>query len=385
MGGLGVKDLEKFGEAFFLKMVWSLMAEEDKPWVKICKAKYFPNVGYWRARNAAGGSKMWKQILGKRSFFSENVIWNVGNDEKTYAISQPWFQGWSVREEAIRNDRNLKIKDLIDASTNGWDVHKLNLLFEPSQVQQIIQGDIRPVLGGQIEDKLIWNLVQNSKYTAKQGYEVIMQAQEAGGIQQNVLWEEIWKRKNIAPRVKIFIWRLINRGLPTGVHMHSRFPNYPPTCQRCNEENEYDMHCLFFCNTSRQVWFASALGIRVHELPMEINLTMQQLIPKLDDEGVQMFLNTMWEIWKKRNKAVIELNTFKPVEVLKKVNIMQNPCITNQVPDLELSNSTMDKAEVHSEGWQVLIDASSDVIGNAWCAYILYEQGFIHSMDMRKL
>ncbi|KAJ3691695.1 hypothetical protein LUZ61_020859 [Rhynchospora tenuis] len=40
-GGLGVKHLESFGQALFLKIVWSVMAEEDKLWV----TKYCPTVG----------------------------------------------------------------------------------------------------------------------------------------------------------------------------------------------------------------------------------------------------------------------------------------------------------------------------------------------------
>ncbi|KAJ4794391.1 RNA-directed DNA polymerase (Reverse transcriptase) [Rhynchospora pubera] len=38
-GGLGIKDLQTFGEALFLKIVWFLMADENKLWVQICKAK----------------------------------------------------------------------------------------------------------------------------------------------------------------------------------------------------------------------------------------------------------------------------------------------------------------------------------------------------------
>ncbi|KAJ4773133.1 RNA-directed DNA polymerase (reverse transcriptase)-related family protein [Rhynchospora pubera] len=330
MGGLGVKDLQNFGDALFLKMVWSIMADEDKPWVKICKAKYFPNVGYLRARNATGGSKMWRQILSKRDFFSENVMWHVGNGEKACALSQPRFQGWTVCEEATKHDRSLKIKDLVDSQTGQWNEQKLNLLYQPMQVQQILQGSNKPVLDGEIGDKLIWQQAQNGKYTVKQGYKQIMQVHENSGHEQHDLWEGIWKKKNITPRVKIFVWRLINKGLPMGVHMHSRFPNFPSICQRCYEENEYDMHCLFFCNTSRQVWFASSLGIRVHELPMDIKSTLQQITHRLEDQGVQLFVNTVWEIWKERNKAVIEHRIFKPLEVLQRVSILQALIAINQ-------------------------------------------------------
>ncbi|KAJ1694266.1 hypothetical protein LUZ63_010964 [Rhynchospora breviuscula] len=86
-GGLGVKDLETFGEALFQKVVWSLMADEEKIWVKICKSKYYPMVGFWRAQNTGRCSKMWNQVIKKRDFFVNQVEWRIGNGKKVNAVS----------------------------------------------------------------------------------------------------------------------------------------------------------------------------------------------------------------------------------------------------------------------------------------------------------
>ncbi|KAJ1704151.1 hypothetical protein LUZ63_003930 [Rhynchospora breviuscula] len=381
MGGLGVKDLESFGEALFLKLVWSLAADEDKPWVKICKAKYYPNVGFWRAKNVSVGSKMWRQIMSKKEFFQDTVMWDVQNGEKICALSQPWFQGWSVQHEASKHDRSIRVKELIDDGTGQWNMHELNRLFQPHQVQQILQENNKPITNENLHDRLIWKVAKNGKFTAREGYNELLQPQRNMIVDQHSMWEGWWKNKNITPRIKIFLWRLINKGLPMALHMHSRFPNFPPICQRCQEENEYETHCLFFCATSRQVWFASPLGIRVHELPMEIKAAVNAIIQGLDDYGMQLFVNTIWEVWKARNKAVIEHQAFKPADVLQKVQMAlsqrtQSPAV------LHTMHETIGRYEYYEDGWQIVIDASWDVTKKAGSAYIIYEQGILHSIGM---
>ncbi|KAJ3704591.1 hypothetical protein LUZ61_008296 [Rhynchospora tenuis] len=384
MGGLGVKDLQSFGEALFLKLVWSLMADEDKPWVKVCKAKYYPNVGYWRARNVTNVSKMWKQIMGERNFFENNVMWHIGDGSKAHALSQPWFQGWVVQEEGCRHDRLLRVKDLIDEVNGQWDMQKLNRLYQPHQVQQIIQGPNKPNMDGTLEDILIWQPAKSGKYTAKEGYNAIVQMQEGINAEQNLLWEGIWKNKIILPRIKIFLWRLINKGLPMAVHMHARFPNFSPMCQRCYEENEFDMHCLFFCENSRQVWFASPLGLRVNELPLQIGEALKQIMEGLDDYGIQLFTATIWEVWKERNKAVIEHTVFKPTEVLKRVQAITTPITMDPIQTLPVQHidEGQEVHDIYENGWQVVMDASWDTNNRAGCAYIVYDGGLLHSVGM---
>ncbi|KAJ4788160.1 RNA-directed DNA polymerase (reverse transcriptase)-related family protein [Rhynchospora pubera] len=382
-GGLGVKHLQSFGEALFMKIVWALMADEDKPWVQMCKAKYYPKVGYLRARYSAGGSKMWRQVLSKRELFKEQVEWRIGNGCRAYALSQPWFQGWMVQEEATAHDRGLKVKDLMDEQTGQWNLQELLRLYQPNQIQSILTCNNRPVQDEGAKDKLIWLATKDGKYAAKEGYKAHTHMQPDTMGDYNSLWEGIWKWKRITPKIKIFFWRLLNKSLPMTVHLHSRFPHFSPMCQRCQEENEYEMHSLFFCNTSRQVWFGSPLGIRVHELPQDIKEAIKHITQTLDGYGVQLFANTIWEIWKERNKAVIEHATFQPQGVLQRVNIAIRPDVNTQLGLRENAGIIGEKYEFYKEGWQVIIDASWDNKGRAGCAYILYNGGQMHSLGVQ--
>ncbi|KAJ4799462.1 RNA-directed DNA polymerase (reverse transcriptase)-related family protein [Rhynchospora pubera] len=351
-GGLGIKNLEKFGEVLFLKVVWSVMADENKLWVQLCKSKYCPTVGFWRAQNASGASKLWQQILKMREVFRNQVRWQLGNGSKVLALSQPWFDDWSVQWEATHADRKLKVSSLVDEHSGNWNVTELSRLFTPYQVQRIVAISNKPDAQSQVEDTLIWKNSQSGKYSVKEGYKELTK-QTNGLAGSNVQWNLIWKCKNIIPKIKIFLWRLLHKGLPLATNMHARMSNFSPACQRCHEENEFEMHCMFFCNTSRQVWFASPLGVRVHALPMDIVNTIQQMMGTLDEEGIKIFAQTLWEIWKQRNKVVMEHGPFDMREVLQRVQVACNPC-QERINEVHTGGTRMhEKYEYCSEGWQV--------------------------------
>ncbi|KAJ4805020.1 Ribonuclease H-like superfamily protein [Rhynchospora pubera] len=165
--------------------------------------------------------------------------------------------------------------------------------------------------------------------------------------------------------------------------MHARINTFSPTCQRCNEENEYEMHCLFFCNTSRQVWFASQLGLRVHELSLNVNTAIQQIMENLDEEGNTIFANTLWEIWKERNKAVLERCIFKPHAVIQRIKTI----ITCSQMELSLEPTNtrqlfQEQYEYNSNGWQVIIDGSWDCSMKAGAGYVVYNKGILHGVGL---
>ncbi|KAJ4783142.1 Ribonuclease H-like superfamily protein [Rhynchospora pubera] len=233
-----------------------------------------------------------------------------------------------------------------------------------------------------MDDFLIWNSTKSGRYSVKEGYKELTK-QANLQINSNVNWNLIWKWKRIAPKVKFFLWRLLHKGLPLATNMHARIQTISPVCQRCQKENEYEMHCMFFCNTSRQVWFASPLGIRVHALPLDITATVQQIMATLDEEGNQIFAHTLWEIWKQRNKTVIEYCNFEPQGVVQRVKTTCNAgrqgieAVNRRIPQ-----GAHDKHDYNGEGWQIIVDASWDTLNNAGGAYVVYNRGCIHSIGL---
>ncbi|KAJ4771347.1 RNA-directed DNA polymerase (reverse transcriptase)-related family protein [Rhynchospora pubera] len=382
-GGLGIKDLQCFGESLFMKIVWSLMAEEDKLWVKLCKAKYYPTVGYWRAKNNGGCSKMWGQVIKMKHLFQDQVFWQLGDGEKVTALSQPWFPSWTVQAHATPTERIRKVSSLLQQNTGQWDLNELQHFFQPHQIQEITSLINRPDTQKRKSDRLIWSRTKSGNYSVKEGYKWLTKGDEEHMNETGFDWNLIWKWKNLSPKLKVFLWRLVLKGLPTAANMHTRMQNFDPICQRCLQENEYEMHCLFFCNTSRQVWFGGQLGLRVHDLSLNVSAMLQQVLPNLDENGVKIFAHTMWEIWKERNKAVIEHSVFQPTSVMRRINAglaAQNQTLitTKRKPNVQQS----EKYSFKEEGWQVVVDASWEVAGRAGGAYLVYCKGVLHSVGL---
>ncbi|KAJ4791605.1 hypothetical protein LUZ62_042851 [Rhynchospora pubera] len=100
----------------------------------------------------------------------------------------------------------------------------------------------------------------------------------------------------------------------------------------------------------------------------------------LDEEGNRLFANTLWEIWKERNKAVIEHCPFKPMAVIQRVTAAV-ACPTMEVPKVSQRMET-EKYEYNHDGWQVIVDASWDQSMKAGGAYVVYERGTVHSVGL---
>jgi hypothetical protein len=162
--------------------------------------------------------------------------------------------------------------------------------------------------------------------------------------------------------------------------LHSRITAIKPTCQRCNKENEYLNHMLFFCDSSRAVWFASPLALRVDGLPLNFTQSLLNLTTTIQSQNHQLLFNIMWSIWKARNEHTFEGRTINPVKVLQ---------LAERMTHIKQGNSRQTPrggAPAKYPVWKyeavMLLDASWQISGKAGVAALLYgaQQGLIWIM-----
>ncbi|KAJ4810337.1 RNA-directed DNA polymerase (reverse transcriptase)-related family protein [Rhynchospora pubera] len=380
-GGLGVRQLQIFGEALFLKLVWAMIRQDDKLWVHVCKGKYYPNLGFWRAANVVGASPLWRQAARMREFFKENIKWQIADGSKINALSQPWYPQWQVAVQASIRDRKVTVADLFDFRTNQWKMREIERLLGREVVQHITQNVQRPNPRMRMTDKLIWKYNKSGNYTVKDGYECLIKRSE-GQVQQ-VSWKYIWKWKKIAPKVKIFMWRLLTNGLPLANNIHTRIQAISPTCMRCQIENEFPMHCFFFCHGSRMVWFGGPMGVRTDDLPLNICDAVDQITKGLNDKNIRIFCHTLWEIWLARNEMLFQSKQFDPVAVCRKIqrSLGGNDTGENQRSPMQINNETVPYATA-PHAWQIVVDASWDTSEKAGIAFLAYWEGSLQGMGL---
>ncbi|KAJ4745978.1 Ribonuclease H-like superfamily protein [Rhynchospora pubera] len=263
-------------------------------------------------------------------------------------------------------------------------MEELLRLFTLQQVDTIIREVAKPTREQLVGDKLIWKHSKTGSYSVKEGYKRLEELAPRLGNMEGEFWQRIWGWKGVAPKVKIFLWRLLSKALPVARNMHTRINRFSPMCQRCNQENEYEVHCFFFCQGSRAVWFGSVLGIQTQHLPLEIGETIKQICNGLDEEQLKVFSYTMWEIWKERNEAVIHRRTFQPKAVLARVKGWLRPIEQNiQNAGHFKQESVEGRHNFRKDSWQVLLDGSWDVSKAAGTAHLIYKGGVLEAVGVQ--
>ncbi|KAJ4783797.1 RNA-directed DNA polymerase (reverse transcriptase)-related family protein [Rhynchospora pubera] len=381
-GGLGIRQLQLFGEALYLKLIWAMISDADKLWVQ-CKGKYYQNLGFWRASNIAGTSPLWRQAMKMREFFKRNIKWQIGDGARIKVLSQPWYTEWQIAEQACRADKRLTVDEIFDFETDQWRRAEVIRLLGLGALNHIEQSGQKPCRTVNMRDKLVWDGNKSGNYTVKDGYECLLRRR--GNQAQEVRWQYIWKWKHIIPKVKTFMWRLLTNGLPLAQNMHARIHSFSPRCIRCNQENEYAMHCFFFCEGSRMVWFGGCLGIRTDSLPLNISDDVEAITQNMSEERIPIFCYTLWEIWLARNEMIFQSKKFDPGGVCKKIQNWEgrrnNGAGSNR--SMLVPKEVM-PYEYAPYGWQIIIDASWDTSNRAGSAFLVYCQGLLEEMGMEK-
>ena len=104
--------------------------------------------------------------------------------------------------------KDAKVVDLIDTVSKKWDVHLLQGLFNPQEVELIMSI---PLCRSYVEDKLVWPFTPSGTYTVKPGYRFLVNENSVNSTPMNSnqndgVWKLIWAL-SVPNKVKNFVWR----------------------------------------------------------------------------------------------------------------------------------------------------------------------------------
>lgn len=165
---------------------------------------------------------------------------------------------------ANAEQRNLRICDLVDSQTGLWDSNRLVQLFGFQNCMEIISS-LLPPSPDKGQDRLVFSAVTNGVFTVKKSYlrvrmQWVPELQEGAVTKQT--WEAIWKKGDVVPRVRLFIWKIMQNGLPLSKTITHRIGKGDSTCLLCNRGEEDGFHLFFGCDFARACWFSSPPSIR---------------------------------------------------------------------------------------------------------------------------
>lgn len=222
---------------------------------------------------------------------------------------------------------NLKLKDLIDVEGRCWNRELLDHLFYPEDVEIILKK--KPVVDK--EDFWVWLHTKTRDFSVKTGYWLAFQANKPELLREanmlpstNGLKEKIWSTKT-APKIKMFIWRILSSALHVADQIIRRGMRIDPRCQVCGDDGESINHVLFTCSLARQIWALSGVPTPENEFQSSSLFANIQFLFELKknnwiSEQVQRsWLWVLWRLWKNRNKLFFEDLIFCPLKSFEKI------------------------------------------------------------------
>ncbi|XP_026419394.1 uncharacterized protein LOC113315315 [Papaver somniferum] len=160
------------------------------------------------------------------------------------------------------------------------------------------------------KDKLIWKYTTSWVFSAK-SFEKLLEndnGQTSASMDPVFLWKKLWTVKDIAPKVLVFIWRLVYNGLGCRAAIGRFARHVDVNCCYCIDEEESINHLFALCPRTRAILFASDLNFRFdsNSAPSIQNLIAGWLMAKDNYASFCYGDNVLRSIWKARNKLIFD-------------------------------------------------------------------------------
>ncbi|CAL1405295.1 unnamed protein product [Linum trigynum] len=257
--------------------------------------------------------------------------WQIDNGQTTSSLHSSWIPRVHP-SPPIYNPQVLPegggdppVAEVICAGEGRWSDSKLRHWFDPSTCRAI--KDI-PLPRQDVTDRLIWNDTADGIFTVKLAYHLAILSDKRRGRWRSMVswmdrssWIRLWEA-NIPPKLKVFVWQILNRILPTtealiekGVPVLPRFPV-------CWAESETMEHLFFYCLVAHALWDYSELeylgrGLPRHTFPLFFKRLMSLIHqPTLFMEVVAV----LWRIWRSRNWVIFEGKQFGIPALMRQFN-----------------------------------------------------------------
>ncbi|KAE8736154.1 hypothetical protein F3Y22_tig00000132pilonHSYRG00024 [Hibiscus syriacus] len=180
----------------------------------------------------------------------------------------------------------------------GWDVDKVLGVLQTADAEKVLKTLIAPVRG----DRILWNHHGSGFYSAKSGYNWLMLRSNPTLVVDGI-WNRV-ARARVLPKIRIFGWRICHDVIPVGAKLVQANIE-DGVCPLCNLDLETIMHAIKDCPKVRSVLVLSGLSQVIVDWSGSSPLSWLVFAhSKLFNEGFDLFLALLWNIWNRRNDVV---------------------------------------------------------------------------------
>ncbi|KAK4397413.1 hypothetical protein Sango_1577900 [Sesamum angolense] len=257
--------------------------------------RIWQRIGGWNERNLsqAGKEVLIKAVAqaiptGRSPFFTWRSIlaaqqmvrgggfrWRISSGRSVYVWDDlwiPWPFSFRILLPRYVNAPNMRVCDLIDASTRERDFSLVHELFWKEEADTILAIPLSKFDG---DDFIVWH------HTA-------------------------------CGKIRVFTWKLAQNALPLGVNLQQRMQDLEVVCPLCQHEEEDTSHAFLQCPFARQVWCISHLRWAiVSDFSSDACGWLEHLAKNFSRADFESVITICWAIWWNRNRSLKE-RTFMP-------------------------------------------------------------------------
>ncbi|XP_026399311.1 uncharacterized protein LOC113295170 [Papaver somniferum] len=251
IGGLGFMNMELFNSAMITKIGWRLEQDKDSLWYQLMDAKYLlgRNVLNMDTKAKDGESWIWKGILEGIQNIQQHCVWRIDNGNKINIWEDLWLPNSTDKLSKPANcPNNTQFLAHLMTDQKEWNLQFIQQLFIPDIAQDITNLAIHP----REEDNIHWNLNSTGKFSVKALYKSRIE-----NLYRNDLntrnWSSIWNME-VAPAIKIFLWKCAHEILPTNAKTASILHYIDLICKIYNSGEETMTHLFLNCPAAVEVW-----------------------------------------------------------------------------------------------------------------------------------
>ncbi|XP_048629759.1 uncharacterized protein LOC125601745 [Brassica napus] len=323
-GGLGIRDIQAFNDAYLAKISWRLKENPDCLLGRILLSKYCPDGNLLTCSAPSAAPHGWQSILVGRDLLAKNLGWIVGNGDSI----KVWNDAWLTLDSpcrpmgpATRESAELTVKDLILEETGEWNRGLIQTIL-PFEEERIL--NLQPSTKG-APDALKWLGTRTGEYSVKSGYYTAMAEVTDEILEGEPTPEFDWKKTvwnlAVAPKVKMFMWKCLRGILPVGERLLARHININPACKRCGNSESIN-HLIFHCPFAREVWDLAPLDGRfgisgLTDLRADwTEFQAQKCLPPTGLSSSPIVPWIIWGLWKARSRYVFETFAGTPADIL---------------------------------------------------------------------
>jgi ribonuclease HI len=222
-------------------------------------------------------------------------------------MNEPWLrdlEGAWIPSPQKQSMYDLLVSDLMLPNAKMWDKGKIESLFPMHVASRISEVPLFDMLE---DDKLVWVDSSNGHYNVRSGYKLFFNI--TGRLvhaSHNENWTNLW---NIAapPKTKHLLWRFCKGCIPTRTRLQDKHVPCPTLCPLCNNDDETELHVLFNCVASMQVWHYAGLEdvfLRRVQNAANVQHVIHTICTHEEKEIAGRFAMTVWVLWNNRNNKV---------------------------------------------------------------------------------